>query len=155
VSSIVHYGAIGCSVAEGTLVKVIGTPLRLRRGLDAEPCRHPGICGIVRARSCRLLRALRPAQSAVATSSSGGSRIACEGRANQHAKAHQAGRGAKARPERLLALDWQTAIGTILVDPPLTGLILGCTLHTTQAEITRTADRGPASGPAIIERLKE
>src|SRR5204863_14634 len=56
----------------------------------------------------------------------------------------------------LLALDWQNGNRTILVDPLLTGLILGCTLHTTQAEIYRALIEATAFGArAIIERLRE
>ncbi|HEX7631252.1 MAG TPA: FGGY-family carbohydrate kinase, partial [Lacunisphaera sp.] len=43
-----------------------------------------------------------------------------------------------------------------LVDPLLTGLMLGCTLHTTQAEIYRALIEATAFGArAIIERIKE
>ena len=56
----------------------------------------------------------------------------------------------------MLALDWQNGNRTILVDPLLTGAIIGCTLHTTQAEIYRALIEATAFGArAIIERIRE
>ena len=56
----------------------------------------------------------------------------------------------------LLALDWNNGNRTVLVDPRLTGLILGQTLHTTRAEIYRALIEATAFGArAIIERLGE
>ncbi len=54
----------------------------------------------------------------------------------------------------LVALDWNNGNRTILVDPRLTGLIIGQTLHTTRAEIYRALIEATAFGArAIIERL--
>ena len=56
----------------------------------------------------------------------------------------------------LLALDWNNGNRTILVDPRLTGLIVGQTLHTTRAEIYRALIEATAFGArAIIDRLRE
>ena len=56
----------------------------------------------------------------------------------------------------LLALDWNNGNRTVLVDPRLTGLIVGQTLHTTRAEIYRALIEATAFGArAIIERLRE
>jgi L-ribulokinase len=56
----------------------------------------------------------------------------------------------------LLALDWQNGNRTILVDPMLSGLLVGCTLHTTRAEIYRALIEGTAFGArTIIERIRE
>ena len=56
----------------------------------------------------------------------------------------------------LLALDWNNGNRTILVDPRLTGLIVGQTLHTTRAEIYRALIEATAFGArAIIERIRE
>src|SRR5262249_36236078 len=52
--------------------------------------------------------------------------------------------------------DWNNGNRTILVDPRLTGLILGQTLHTTRAEVYRALIEATAYGArAIIERLRE
>ena len=56
----------------------------------------------------------------------------------------------------LLALDWNNGNRTILVDPMLSGLLLGQTLHTTQAEIYRALIEATAFGArAIVERIRE
>jgi L-ribulokinase len=56
----------------------------------------------------------------------------------------------------LLALDWQNGNRTILVDPRLTGLLVGCTLQTTRAEIYRALIEATAFGARmIIERIRE
>ena len=56
----------------------------------------------------------------------------------------------------LLALDWNNGNRTILVDPRLTGLLLGQTLHTTRAEIYRALIEATAFGArTIIERMRE
>jgi L-ribulokinase len=56
----------------------------------------------------------------------------------------------------LLALDWNNGNRTILVDPMLTGLIIGQTLYTTRAEIYRSLIEATAFGArAIIERITE
>ena len=56
----------------------------------------------------------------------------------------------------LLALDWNNGNRTILVDPMLSGLILGQTLHTSRAEIYRALIEATAFGArAIIERIAE
>ena len=48
------------------------------------------------------------------------------------------------------------ATAPILVDPLLTGLLVGCTLHTTRAEIYRALIEATAFGArAIIERIRE
>jgi L-ribulokinase len=56
----------------------------------------------------------------------------------------------------LLALDWNNGNRTILVDPMLSGLLIGQTLHSTRAEIYRTLIEATAFGArAIIERIEE
>ena len=56
----------------------------------------------------------------------------------------------------LLALDWNNGNRTILVDPSLTGLLLGQTLYTTRGEVYRALIEATAFGArAIIERLRE
>ena len=56
----------------------------------------------------------------------------------------------------LVALDWNNGNRTILVDPLLTGLLVGQTLHTTAAEIYRTLIEATAFGAlTIINRFEE
>jgi len=56
----------------------------------------------------------------------------------------------------LIALDWNNGNRTVLVDPRLTGLIVGQTLHTTRAEVYRALIEATAYGArAIVERVRE
>jgi len=56
----------------------------------------------------------------------------------------------------LVALDWNNGNRTILVDPLLTGLIVGQTLHTTASEIYRALIEATAFGALkIINRFEE
>jgi L-ribulokinase len=55
-----------------------------------------------------------------------------------------------------VALDWNNGNRTILVDPLLTGLLVGQTLHTTAAEVYRTLIEATAFGAlTIINRFEE
>jgi len=55
----------------------------------------------------------------------------------------------------LLALDWNNGNPTILVDQSLTGILLGQTLHTTQAEIYRVLIEATAFGArTIVDRIQ-
>ena len=143
----VHYGAIGCGVAEGTLVKVIGTSTCDCGVVSAQKVVPdiPGICGIVPG---AILPGFYGFKWWV--------EVACEGDAGKHARLTKQAATQKPGQSGLLALDWQNGNRTILVDPLLTGLILGCTLHTTQAEIYRALIEATAFGArAIIERIRE
>jgi L-ribulokinase len=80
----------------------------------------------------------------------------CRGDTNLHAELMR--EAAQLRPGQsgLLALDWNSGSRTIPVDPLLTGLLLGQTLHTTQAEIYRALIEATAFGArAIMERIGE
>ena len=153
-----HYGAIGSGVAEGTLVKVIGTSTCDVGVVSAEKKVPdiPGICGIVKGAILPGYYGLEAGQSAVGDIFSWWVEVVCEGRAALHARLSQ--EAAKLRPGQsgLLALDWNNGNRTILVDQTLSGLLLGQTLHTTRAEIYRTLIEATAFGArAIIERFKE
>ncbi len=154
----VHYGAIGCGVAEGTLVKVIGTStcdcgvVSMRKTVPDIP----GICGIVPGAILPGFHGIEAGQSAVGDIFKWWVEVVCEGNAARHARLTKEIEKQKPGRSGLLALDWQNGNRTILVDPLLTGLILGCTLHTTQAEIYRALIEATAFGArAILERLKE
>ena len=56
----------------------------------------------------------------------------------------------------LMALDWNNGNRTILVDPLLTGLLIGQTLHTTAPEVYRALVEATAFGAlTIINRFEE
>jgi len=154
----VHYGAIGCGVDEGTLVKVIGTSTCDCGVVSAQKTVPdiPGICGIVKGAILPGYYGIEAGQSAVGDIFKWWVETVCEGEESLHAKL--TAQAAKLAPGEsgVLALDWNNGNRTILVDPMLTGLTLGTTLHTTQAEIYRALIEATAFGArAIIERIKE
>ena len=153
----VHYGAIGCGVTEGTLVKVIGTSTCdcVVVSADKNVPDIPGICGIVKGAILPGFYGIEAGQSAVGDIF----KWFVEGvlgDAKLHAKLTTDAAKQKPGQHGLLALDWNNGNRTILVDQRLTGLLVGQTLHTTQADIYRALIEGTAFGArAIIERIKE
>jgi L-ribulokinase len=153
----VHYGAIGCGVAEGVLVKVIGTSTCDCGVVSAEKTVPdiPGICGIVKGAILPGFYGIEAGQSAVGDIFKWWVEIVCEGDAERHAQFTKD--AAKQMPGQsgLLALDWNNGNRTILVDQQLTGLLLGQTLYTTPAEIYRALIEATAFGArAILERIR-
>ncbi len=154
----VHYGAIGCGVREGTLVKVIGTSTCDCAVISAaKPVADiPGICGIVKGAILPDFFGIEAGQSAVGDIFKWWVEGVLGGDAALHAEL--SAEAAKQRPGQagLLALDWNNGNRTILVDQRLTGLLLGQDLYTTRADIYRALIEATAFGArAIIERLKE
>jgi len=154
----VHYGAIGSGVTEGTLVKVIGTSTCDCGVVSAAaPVPDiPGICGIVKGAILPGYYGIEAGQSAVGDIFKWWVEDVCAGDAVTHARLSREAARLKPGESGLLALDWHNGNRTILVDPLLTGLIVGLTLHTTKAEIYRALIEATAFGArAIIERLRE
>ncbi len=154
----VHYGAIGCGVREGTLVKVIGTSTCDCAVVSAEnPVADiPGICGIVKGAILPGFFGIEAGQSAVGDIFKWWVEVVLGGDAALHAEL--TAEAAKQRPGQagLLALDWNNGNRTILVDQRLTGLLLGQDLYTTRADIYRALIEATAFGArAIIERIQE
>ena len=154
----VHYGAIGCGVREGTLVKVIGTSTCDCAVVSAEKpiADIPGICGIVKGAILPGFFGIEAGQSAVGDIFKWWVEGICEGDAALHTELSD--EAAKQRPGQagLLALDWNNGNRTILVDQRLSGLLLGQDLYTTRADIYRALIEATAFGArAIIERIRE
>jgi L-ribulokinase len=154
----VHYGAIGCGVREGTLVKVIGTSTCdcAVVSADRQVADIPGICGIVKGAILPGFFGIEAGQSAVGDIFKWWVEVVLGGDAALHDKL--TAEAAKQRPGAagLLALDWNNGNRTILVDQRLTGLILGQDLYTTRADIYRALIEATAFGArAIIERIQE
>ena len=154
----VHYGAIGCGIKEGTLVKVIGTSscdcavVSARR----KVADIPGICGIVPGAILPGFQGIEAGQSAVGDIFRWWVEGICGGDGSTHDRLSREAARLAPGQSGLLALDWQNGNRTILVDPRLSGLLVGCTLHTTPAEIYRALIEATAFGArAIIERLRE
>lgn len=154
----VHYGAIGCGVDEGTLVKVIGTST-CDCGVvsaDKEVADIPGICGIVKGAILPGFYGVEAGQSAVGDLFKWWVEVVCGGNDSTHAELMAAVADQLPGQSGLLALDWNNGNRTVLVDQRLTGMVLGQTLHTTSAEIYRAIVEASAFGARmILERLSE
>jgi len=153
-----HYGAVGAGVRPGTLVKIIGTSTCdcAVAPSDAPLQNVPGICGIVNGSILPGYYGLEAGQSAVGDLLAWWVEGVCEG--NEALHVELSAQAARLRPGEsgLVALDWNNGNRTILVDPRLTGLIVGQTLHTSRAEVYRALIEATAFGArAIVERLQE
>jgi L-ribulokinase len=153
-----HYGAVGAGIRTGTFVKIVGTSTcdcaiapAAERIADI-----PGICGIVDGSIMPGYYGIEAGQSAVGDILRWWVETVCGGGEAMHGEL--SAEASRLRPGQpgLLALDWNNGNRTILVDPRLTGLILGQTLHTTRAEIYRALIEATAFGArAIVERIRE
>ena len=154
----VHYGAVGCGVREGTLVKVIGTSTCDCAVVPGHKkvADIPGICGIVPGAILPGFFGIEAGQSAVGDVFKWWVEGVCKGDAALHTSLTREASRLAPGESGLLALDWNNGNRTILVDPLLSGLLVGQTLHTTRAEIYRALIEATAFGArAIIERLEE
>lgn len=147
-----HLGAVGSGVRPGTMVKIIGTSTCDILVGGASTPDIPGVCGIVEGSVIPGLLGIEAGQSAVGDLFNWFvSRIANSSHEDLSSGAE------KLRPGQsgLLALDWNNGNRTVLVDPLLTGMIVGQTLHTTDAEIYRTLVEATAFGARrIIEQIR-
>ena len=154
----VHYGAIACGVSEGTLVKVIGTSTCdcAVVPMSKKVPDIPGICGIVPGAILPGFFGIEAGQSAVGDIFNWWVEGICGGDAALHGVLTKEAAKLKPGQSGLLVLDWHNGNRTILVDPLLTGAIIGQTLHTTRAEIYRALIEATAFGArAIIDRIRE
>jgi len=152
----VHYGAIGSGVAEGTLVKVIGTSSCDCGVVSAKKtvADIPGICGIVKGSILPGYYGLEAGQSAVGDIFKWYVERLL-GDASLHGTLTADAQKLQPGQSGLLALDWNNGNRTVLVDPRLTGLLLGQTLYTSRAEIYRALIEASAFGArVIIERFR-
>jgi len=157
-----HHGGVGAGAREGTLVKIIGTStcdIMVAPGDRALPD-VPGLCGIVPGSVIPGMYGLEAGQSAVGDIFNWFVQHLVPARYGRGSAAHEklSREAARIAPgaSGLLALDWNNGNRTILVDPLLTGLVLGQTLHTTAAEIYRALVEATAFGAlTIINRFEE
>jgi L-ribulokinase len=157
-----HMGAVGAGCGEGILVKIIGTstcdcmPAPMTQKLPDIP----GLCGIVPESILPGMYGLEAAQSAVGdifnwfVKRLSPAKYGSE--SDAHAKLSQSAAKLAPGESGLVALDWNNGNRTVLVDPLLTGLIVGQTLHTTAPEVYRALIEATAFGAlTIINRLEE
>lgn len=154
----VHYGTIGSGIEEGVLVKAIGTStcdcaiVSMKKTVQDIP----GICGIVPGAILPDYYGIEAGQSAVGDIFKWFVEVVCLGDAALHKEMETQASQLKPGQSGLMSLDWNNGNRTILVDPMLTGLLVGQTLYSTRAEIYRSLIEGTAFGArAIIERIRE
>ena len=157
-----HMGAVGAGAAPGTLVKIMGTSTCdcMVAPLDGDTPDIPGVCGIVPESILPGMLGIEAGQSAVGDIFNWFvSRIAPGGYGSgdeMHARLSEEAAKLKPGESGLVALDWHNGNRTVLVDPLLTGLLVGQTLHTTPPEIYRALVEATAFGALkIIDRLAE
>ena len=151
-----HYGAVGSGVAVGTLVKIIGTSTCDCAIAESGVAEIPGICGIVKGSILPGVFGIEAGQSAVGDILNWFVDVICKGDAALHDQLSREAATLRPGASGLLALDWNNGNRTILVDPKLTGLLVGQTLHTTRAEMYRALIEATAFGArAIIDRIRE
>ncbi|TWU41998.1 ribulokinase [Novipirellula artificiosorum] len=157
-----HMGAVGAGVKPGTLVKIMGTSTCdvTVWPLDQPLADIPGVCGIVPGSVIPGMYGLEAGQSAVGdifnwfVKQLVPAKYAADGDA--HVALTAAAEELKPGESGLLALDWNNGNRTVLVDPLLSGMLIGQTLHTTAAEIYRALVEATAFGAlAIINRFEE
>lgn len=153
-----HYGAVGAGITKGTLVKIIGTSTcDIAIAPSSEELGDvPGICGIVDGSVMPGYYGIEAGQSAVGDILRWWVEEICKGGDVLHEELSAEAARFKPGETGLLALDWNNGNRTILVDPRLTGLLLGQTLHTDRAEVYRALIESTAFGArAIIERFTQ
>ncbi|MCA9234153.1 MAG: ribulokinase [Planctomycetales bacterium] len=157
-----HMGAVGAGCGKGALVKIIGTSTCdcMVAPLEQELPDVPGLCGIVPESVLPGMYGLEAGQSAVGDIFNWFVRYLSPAAYGNDGAAHEklTAEAAKLKPGEsgLLALDWNNGNRTILVDPRLSGLLVGQTLHTTAPEVYRALVEATAFGAlTIINRLEE
>jgi L-ribulokinase len=157
-----HMGGVGAGIRPGTLVKIIGTSTcdMMVAPMDEELPDIPGLCGIVPGSIIPGMYGLEAGQSAVGDIFNWFATHLAPAEYSDHGDAHSALTSAaeqlRAGESGLLALDWNNGNRTVLVDPRLTGLLIGQTLHTTAPEIYRALVEATAFGAlTIINRFEE
>ncbi|MEM7627618.1 MAG: ribulokinase [Planctomycetota bacterium] len=151
-----HAGAVGSGVKPGTLVKIMGTStcdISVWPG-DADLADIPGLCGIVPGSVIPGMYGLEAGQSAVGDIFNWFVRCLTPGDFGTGGEAHTALTKAAGKlvpgASGLIALDWNNGNRTVLVDPLLSGLLVGQTLHTTAPEVYRALIEATAFGARII-----
>jgi L-ribulokinase len=142
-----HAGAVAGGVRPGRLVKIVGTSTcDCTVTAEPEPRPIPGVCGVVQDSVLPGLVGVEAGQSAVGDLFDWFARTTSETHERLSAGAAQLDPGASG----LVALDWNNGNRTVLVDPLLSGLVVGQTLATTAAEIYRALIEATAFGARVI-----
>jgi len=151
-----HLGAVGSGVKPGTMVKVIGTSAcdLAVAPLEQQLPDIPGVCGVVPESVLPGNYGIEAGQSAVGDIFNWYVHKLHPDK--KHADLDAAAALFSPGESGLIALDWNNGNRTVLVDPQLTGMILGLTLHTTPVEIYRAFVEATAFGARMIrDRMRE
>lgn len=149
-----HHGAVASGASPGTLVKIVGTSTCdcMVHPLSDPLPDIPGMCGIVRGSVLPGFYGLEAGQSAVGDIFNWVASFT----GRSHEELNDAALMLQPGQSGLLALDWHNGNRTVLVDPLLSGLIVGLTLHSTPAEVYRACVEATAFGALrIIDRMEE
>ncbi|MEZ5965963.1 MAG: ribulokinase [Planctomycetota bacterium] len=150
-----HLGAVGAGIAAGDLVKVIGTSscdMAVAPDTGSVPDAR-GLSGVVRGSILPGMLGFEAGQSAVGDVFAATARLL---QAGDHEGLSEAARALRAGESGLLALDWHNGNRCVLVDPALSGAVLGLSLHTTPGELYRAMIEATAFGArVIVERMVE
>jgi len=149
-----HFGAVASGAKPGTLVKIVGTSTCdcMVHPLDQPLADVPGMCGIVRGSVLPGFYGLEAGQSAVGDIFNWVAKFT----GKSHEELNRDALELKPGESGLLALDWNNGNRTILVDPLLSGLIVGLSLHSKPAEVYRAFVEATAFGALrIIDRMEE
>jgi L-ribulokinase len=153
-----HFGAIGSGVAEGALVKIMGTSTC---DIMVVPKRKklrdiPGVAGIVPDSVLPGYVGIEAGQSAVGDIFNWWVMVALGKDERLHKTLTRKASVIKAGESGLLALDWNNGNRNVLTDPKLTGLLLGQTLLTEDYEIYRALVEATAFGALrIVEQIEK
>ncbi len=153
-----HVGAVGAGVEEGVLVKIVGTSTCDTTVVAGDRPLIEGLCGSVPDSIIPGMVGLEAGQSAVgdifawfASSLSPGP----SGTSDRLEDLTSAAAELKPGASGLLGLDWHNGNRSVLVDPLLSGLMVGMSLATTAPEFYRALIESTAFGAQrIIEQFE-
>jgi L-ribulokinase len=153
-----HTGAVGAGVAEGVLVKIIGTSTCDTTVVPGDRPLIAGLCGSVPDSIIPGMAGLEAGQSAVGDIFNWFASTLAPGAGDVGARLTELGEEAAKIPpgaSGLLGLDWHNGNRSVLVDPLLSGAMIGMTLSTTAAEFYRALVESTAFGAQrIIEQFE-
>ena len=148
-----HVGALGAGIRPGDLVKVVGTSTCDLAVVDGD--RLPdvtGLCGVVPGSILPGLFGIEAGQPAVGDAFAWCARLLGRRLDELEVEAARVGAGASG----LLALDWLNGNRSVLVDPELSGAVIGLGLHTSGGELYRAVIEASAFGArVIVERMRQ
>lgn len=149
-----HAGAVGSGVKPGTLVKIMGTSTCDIMVAEGKVPDIPGVCGIVPGSVIPGLLGIEAGQSAVGDLFSWAAKQLAPSLTQR--QLNDAAASLRPGASGLLALDWNNGNRTVLVDPLLSGLLIGQSLQTTAVEIYRAMIEATAFGAlTIINRIED